>query len=213
MKTLEEWSQAWDQLESTTNWKKGEILSSVSTSYGDSSLKKFSESKGISYSTARTYVSVFDAYSNCPRGDISWTVARDLAGQPDRLELIQDPSMNSTKARALVKDRKQKTLPEHESTPIEPTEILPPETEGKTAEELESEFRELLETNRAVLEPSVPYDITPDKAVTLAIDSSSGWMEMAVRVSKKDISSNTRAKIRIELQIMRDMIDMIEENL
>lgn len=102
---------------------------------------------------------------------------------------------------------------ERETTPLEPDEILPPETEDRTAEELEADFRELLETNRAVLEPSVPYDITPDKAVTLAIDSSSGWMEMAVRVSKKDISSNTRAKIRIELQIMRDMIDMIEENL
>jgi hypothetical protein len=117
-------------------------------------------------------------------------------------------SKNTIKA-----DRGQIDPTSPESTLIEPTEILPPEVDEKTAEELEAEFRELLETNRSVLEPSVPYDITPDKAVTLAIDSSSGWMEMAVRVSKKDISSNTRAKIRIELQIMRDMIDMIEENL
>lgn len=229
MKTYEEWSQAWDMLESTTNWKKGEILSSVSTSYGDSSLKKFAESKGLNYSTALGLVQTFRAYGKIPQG-IIWTVARELAAQPDREEILTNsPGMTVSEARALVKERKQKSLPqepepvkptpsgkppEGQSEALWPTEILPPEEdsfEGKTSQELHDELVELLES-RARAE-TVPYDITPDKAIKMAVDFSSGWLEMATRIVQNDLSSNMKAKVRIELQILKDMIDLIEDKL
>lgn len=96
---------------------------------------------------------------------------------------------------------------------IEPTEILPATVNGKSAEDLESELKELLAERRANAEPSVPYDLTPDKAILYDMELLNRHLDIAVKVSKKDLSSNVRAKVRIELQILRDMIDMIEENL
>lgn len=96
---------------------------------------------------------------------------------------------------------------EHESTPIEPDEILP----AQSAEELHAQLQDLLLQSKSA--DTVPYDITPDKAILYDMDLLNRHMQLAVDVSKNDLSPNVRAKVRIELQILRDMIDLIEERL
>lgn len=150
-------------------------------------------------------------------GSVRDLVIKELSSEGSTKKQIATSVGVSPRQVQRVVNRQEETSvsPEHETTPIEPTEILPAvETwNGQTSEQLAAEFKDLLETNRSVLEPSVPYDFTPDNAMSMALESASGWMEMAERVSKKEISSKMKAKIRIELEIMRDMIDMIEERL
>lgn len=86
-------------------WRLGELAAEIEPKYGEQTLAKFAEAISIEYKTLKNYRTVFIAYSeSAPRG-ADWAVARELAAQPDRAELVQR-DMTTREARELVQRRR-----------------------------------------------------------------------------------------------------------
>ncbi len=111
----DDYVRAWHELNSRANWLRGDLACGVETkgTYGEGTLERYALDVGVEYSTVRAYKQVAQAYpaESVPRGTHSWTVYRELAAQPDRLELVVSrDDWTVAEARELVAARKNPML-------------------------------------------------------------------------------------------------------
>ena len=85
-------------------------------------LAKFAEDIGVEYSTLRDYKRVAAAYSEKSVRTENWSVAKRLASQPDRLELVKTVC-TVKEARELVKGRKRDTKVQEAAETPQPHDV------------------------------------------------------------------------------------------
>lgn len=114
--------------------------------------------------------------------------------------------------REALRETSGRNLPVNtEQPPLEPTEILD-KIEDDYTEEDAKKFEEQVRKELAEKQ-TVPFDIPNDEAIFIQTESVADSLEAVKRRATRDIDSKTKAKLMIELQIIRDMIDLIENML
>lgn len=87
-------------------WKLGELASRVEKKYGESTLKKYATDIGMNYTTLRNARLTCLAWPNENDRPRSFSIAQDLAAQPDRAKIIaRRPNIKQDEVRNIVRAR------------------------------------------------------------------------------------------------------------
>jgi hypothetical protein len=95
-------------------WKLGDLAASLSTRYGDKTLKSFADDIDVNFNTLKGYRSTAVAWpEKGPRGP--FRVCRELNSVPDRHKILKfSPQLNSREAAKIARTYRQKQKPKNE---------------------------------------------------------------------------------------------------